>query len=91
VALGEEQLGAAGIRCLMWAGDAPICSFSHRHRDVDDDDDDETYGFFRVSAFLTAHTVEMRLRFDSFRSGVQMTKRVSSALVSFVKKQYQNQ
>jgi len=68
-----------------------LVSISHRHRDVDDDDDDETYGFFRVSAFLTAHTVEMRLRFDSFRSGVQMTKRVSSALVSFVKKQYQNQ
>ena len=54
-------------------------------------DHDETYGFFRVSAFLTAHTDEMRLRFDSFRSGVQMTKRVSSALVSFVKKQNQNQ
>jgi hypothetical protein len=52
-------------------------------------DHDETYGFFRVSAFLTAHTVECV--FDSFRSGVQLTKRVSSALVSFVKKQNQNQ
>jgi hypothetical protein len=31
-------------------------------------DHDETYGFFRVSAFLTAHTDEMRLLFDSIHS-----------------------